>query len=833
MNPLELSEPNPERLITILEQHHREIYENWISALRQKWADQAEKKLSFLDQKIADRKDLFSFLRACSGKTDCYYQCFAPLINLDLIISKEYSILDVFDEAVLLKDSILHLFKTLEMSGGELEQLTSLVHDQIFALVQGLLCGAKELLSCLVEGGTRGYCQVDEQGRIICANQEFQLSLNRKPNPGEPLDQLFVENDRGFFTQVFTGQTKTPPGPQRLHLDSPLQGPILVGTELCPMVIGGQLQGWYVCLVDISATQKKEHELYENLPVGLVQVDKELKFRYANPKFLEILGLNNNEWQDKTLWDFLPDETNRRIIEDQIKERRQGKRGAYTVTFTRKNGYQVPIKIYAVREEDLNGSDIGSFAVVRSMERENAETAMAQHMATSEKWKDMLVKVIREAKPFIPSDLCVVSEISSDQKHLRRLLTEPPVENAMSKIGRWGVPDRIIQWLKDQKEIYFDELEGFLSRPDFAEARKDSEIQWILDQGYRFFIRLPIIQDVPIASLTFLSKTLPYNETHAAMLRALPLGQAVRLALSWQKEEEFKFFFELIKKISKEGKDFLKVAKILVDELGDHYHWGNVALFRIDEDLKRFVLLNQKDSPGGTPPIEEGYEQPLDQGILGYVFRTGESVNCGNVREDPRFKDVYVSPWKTKEEVVSELCLPLKTQDTCFLLNIEDPKLNAFSDEEVKALEFFGKEAEAILERSWLYHSLTAALQSTSDAIIHTNRKGRITRSNRAAAQLLGYTEEDMEERIRQGLSLEGHFQDGKVAEKALTDRYFPSQEVTWVDKAKKPVDVLLSASSLPDELGGKIFTAKNLAERDRVEQLEHLESSTRISPSK
>jgi hypothetical protein len=41
---------------------------------------------------------------------------------------------------------------------------------------------------------------------------------------------------------------------------------------------------------------------------------------------------------------------------------------------------------------------------------------------------------------------------------------------------------------------------------------------------------------------------LPYNETHRAMLEAMPVDKVVRLAISRQKEEEFNFFFELIKK---------------------------------------------------------------------------------------------------------------------------------------------------------------------------------------------------------------------------------------------------------------------------------------------
>lgn len=824
MDPLGFLGRNPDRLTSFLEQHRQEIYDSWLAAVRQKWAGQAA-KLSLLEQKLADREDLFSMLRACSGKTEAFCQRLASLVNLDLITSQEYSILDVGDEIMLLKDSILHLLHKLELSGDDREQLNFLLQEQLFALVQALLGGTRELLTSLVNGGMRGYCQVDEKGRIIFADREVQRLLNREPTPGEPLDQLFVEDDRDSVTEVISGQAKTLPG-QLLFLDSHRHGPIPVGTEICPLVMEGRRRGWYACLVDLSAIQKKELDLYENLPVGLARVDREGTFRYANRKFLEILGLQNHEWQDKALWDFLRDE-NRAKVENELKRRREGLGGEYEVTFTRESGYQVPVKIYAVPERDLKGRIIGSLAIVRSLEQDQAIAQMHKYMATVDRWQDMLIQVIREVKPFVPYDLCSVSEISSDQKHLRRLLAEPPLQNAMSKIGRWEMPDKMTQWLKEQQEIYFDDIEAFLSRPGFEEARENPVIQNVLQQGYHFFIRLPIIQDQPIASLTFMSKASAYDESHREMLKSLPLDKAVRLALSRHKEEESNFLFELTQKISTEEKEFRKVAKNLVEELGEHYGWGNVALFRADEGLNRFLLLDQKNRPG-TSPIPEGYEQPLEKGVLGYVYRTGTPVNLGNVKEDPRFKDIYISPWQApghapQEEVNSELCLRLATENACFLLNIEDPKFNAFSEEEVKALQFFWEQAKTILESSWLHHTLKAALQSTSDAIINTDRKGRITRFNRAAAQLLGYTEEEMREKTRKGFPLKGFFQDARVAAKAITERYFPSQEVTWVNKAKEPVNVLLSASALPDELGGKIFTAKNLAERDRAEQLEHL----------
>lgn len=823
MNLMGLSELNPERLTNIFEQYHQEIYENWRSAMRQKWTGWAEKKLSFLEQKIAGHQDFLSLLRVCSGKTEAYYQNIISLINLDWITSQDYSVLDVFDEIVSLEDSILNLLQDLKISGDERKQLNLMVHKQILTLLQGLLYGTKELLSCLIDGGMRGYCQVDEQGRIICADQEFQRLLNRKPSPGEPFDQLFVENDRDVFTKVFSARSKTPPGSQRLHLDSYLQGPILVGTELCPLVMDGQRRGWYACLVDLSAIQKKELEVYGNLSVGLAQVDLKGKFRYVNPRFSEILGTKDQGWQGKNLWDFLPDKKNREKVESEIEKRRQGIRGEYEATFTQNNGYKVPVKIYSVPEKDLQGNIIGSLAIVRSQEREKLITAMVQHMTTIRPWPEMFKKVAQELAQPIPFDFLSVSEVGSDSKHIRRLYSYSPTGEIMHSESRWvHVADKLVNWIKEHHDIVIiDNLEYFLSSPEWQEMRDMDDVQKLIHE-FHSCIRYPVVRDRVLASVNLFHRQENfYTKKHQDLLEALPLDKVVLLALDFEQEEQNQFHADLIRNITSVCDDLEQVIKTIVDQLAKQYQC-DVALFQADERLGCFRLLYQKAKKHRFPK-----QQPFKEGILGYVFETREDVNVGDVREDPKFNKIVKLHWK---DTHSEIGLYIPTPEGGWLLNIKDDKKYLLSPEEFSDLQKFRDELAQFLERILLYHSLKVVWAYTSDAIIRTDREGNIEEVNPAAAKLLGYTRA-----VMQGRPLGKYFQDAAAAERVFESGIFlENQDVTWKKKDGSLAKVLLSASSLPKPFRGKIFTAKDLKPRDQAEKLKligklHQEIATQI----
>jgi serine phosphatase RsbU (regulator of sigma subunit) len=94
---------------------------------------------------------------------------------------------------------------------------------------------------------------------------------------------------------------------------------------------------------------------------------------------------------------------------------------------------------------------------------------------------------------------------------------------------------------------------------------------------------------------------------------------------------------------------------------------------------------------------------PMDKGISGHVFRTGETVNIGDIREDDRyFKDVDDALKRTTR---AYLCVPLMIQQkitgTAQIMDREDDGVYTAGDE--RLMRAFANQAASAIERARLY----------------------------------------------------------------------------------------------------------------------------------
>jgi len=135
-----------------------------------------------------------------------------------------------------------------------------------------------------------------------------------------------------------------------------------------------------------------------------------------------------------------------------------------------------------------------------------------------------------------------------------------------------------------------------------------------------------------------------------------------------------------------------KVAALLCEG----FQYQNVQIFWVDLEsnsiqIRALAGLDEDRLPVGT-------HRPLDQGIAGWVARTGQTALCNDVREDPRYNAIKGF------ETAAELAVPVILQDaTVAVINVDSMVPNLFDDSDVKTLETLADQLAVAIENINLY----------------------------------------------------------------------------------------------------------------------------------
>jgi diguanylate cyclase (GGDEF)-like protein/putative nucleotidyltransferase with HDIG domain len=119
-------------------------------------------------------------------------------------------------------------------------------------------------------------------------------------------------------------------------------------------------------------------------------------------------------------------------------------------------------------------------------------------------------------------------------------------------------------------------------------------------------------------------------------------------------------------------------------------------------------------NPDGTvESVKVRWSQPAEAGLIGRCLRTRRAVLANDVRAEPD----YVATADT-QEVLSELVVPLWCGDELFgVLDVEEPRLDAFDQDDVALLEMVATQVGSALRGALLYERLERAYLGTAEAL--------------------------------------------------------------------------------------------------------------------
>ncbi|MBN1810529.1 MAG: GAF domain-containing protein [Anaerolineae bacterium] len=150
------------------------------------------------------------------------------------------------------------------------------------------------------------------------------------------------------------------------------------------------------------------------------------------------------------------------------------------------------------------------------------------------------------------------------------------------------------------------------------------------------------------------------------------------------------------------------LLQAVADSIFRHYNYPRVGLFTLDDERQTLILrgrssetiaLNELAVPGS-------YSLKIDQGVSGYVARTGKPHLAPDVSTDPYF----VNP--TKIPAQSALCVPILEGDAVVgTIILESERLAGFDQEDQSSLEAVASTVAIGLRNARLYQETQRRVQ--------------------------------------------------------------------------------------------------------------------------
>lgn len=805
-----------EKMKELINQLSDKILENWFERLKEEWGNNAVKRLNAHKGAMQKSEDLFSLLqRQLQSESDPEVR--ESDVLLHILRTSEYSIVDLFTDMSALEKAIETALRSCEkLETGELFDGLALISGKLHQLFERLLRETSEVYEYIIESGGRGFCHLNKEGQILAANKKMRELLNIDSPLALPFDSFFRDHEHAFIDQMIANIDKEKPTIRPMHvMGRNAKEPIPVMLEMAPITIGSRSRGMYACMTDIRRPSKAMETLLDRSNLGILSADLHGQITYANKAVLRTLGTDS--WKGKTVEDFVGNPEALSTVQLQSGRRRQGLSDEYDIEISRmSDGKRMPVKISAFPETDLEGNVTGTMAIIRNMEKETAIQALHSHIEEERDWNELLKKVAYETQKLVPYDFCFFTLYSEDMSHSREL-TRFPKLGQLKSVRRWWKMSTVDQNFIQQKTITSGNIDEFLSQEKWKHLLLDKEFQYFISTTKaKSFIFYPIVRDRVLASISFFSREEnKFDKSHEKLLRELPLDTSVLMTLYYQQREDLAFRLNLLKALSSASNNIKEVGDVIVKEIGNQYKWDNVSLFRVDEYRKKIVLESQYYRKESFR-IKDKYEQSVETGVLGRVLERGEAVCIPDVDTDGEFRNVCV---KAFGAVRSEICIPVSIMGNVrWLLNVEDTHQNGFSKEDRDTLETIATELAGSMERARLQFFFQQTLGAASDAVIITDVKGNVIKANRACAKLLGYPVNEIE-----GKDLRHFFVNAGDADYFMGSKSLPNKRVRLFGRDRIQVDVLLSVSELPEELGGKVLIAKDPSVSEREEELEYL----------
>ncbi len=191
------------------------------------------------------------------------------------------------------------------------------------------------------------------------------------------------------------------------------------------------------------------------------------------------------------------------------------------------------------------------------------------------------------------------------------------------------------------------------------------------------------------------------EELHLLELLADQAAIAIENARLFEEEKRRARQLALINEVGDKAASILDLDKLMQEVthfIQESFNYYNVALLLVDEDRHELVM---QAIAGGFEHMAAGeYHQPLDEGIMGFVARTGQSWLARDISKDPYYIPGFLGEVLTR----SELCVPIKHGGKVIgVLDLQSSRLNDFDELDLVAMEAVADRLAIAIENARLF----------------------------------------------------------------------------------------------------------------------------------
>jgi GAF domain-containing protein len=342
---------------------------------------------------------------------------------------------------------------------------------------------------------------------------------------------------------------------------------------------------------------------------------------------------------------------------------------------------------------------------VEQRQRKAADTLReaALTLTTALNVDEVVERILAQLQRVVPYDTCSVQLLRVDSRNRE--------EDWLEIVGGRGFPNlpQIVGLAfvtgGDNPNTEVVRTEAPVIVDDAPTEYKDFHQEPHAQAGIRSWLGVPMLIGKRLMGMISLDKKEPgfYTQEHARLAEAFAAQAAVAIenAQLYEAERRWATQLAVVNQVARKAVSILDTYQLLqeiVTAIQQGFGYHNVILVLLDENTDE--LVHQAVAGGYAEMTRSDYRQKIDEGLIGWSAKEGQSVLVNDIHQDPR----YIVGFPEEVPTRAELCVPLKLdRQVIGVLDVQEVRLNAFQDTDLIAMETLADQIAVAIQNAQLY----------------------------------------------------------------------------------------------------------------------------------